>query len=49
MILSIDYISIKKIGKKQNKQRDCYKQVYAKKLDNLEKLEKFLKSITFQD
>ena len=38
MILSIDYISIKKIGKKTktNKKRDHYKQVYAKKLDNLE-------------
>ena len=51
MILSINYISFKKLGKKNktNKKRDRYKQVYAKEMDNLENLDKFLKGMTFQD
>ena len=29
--------------------RDCYQQVYANKMDNLEEMEKFLESTTFQN
>ena len=29
--------------------RDCYHQLYANKMDNLEEMDKFLKRITFQN
>ena len=29
--------------------RDCYKQLYANKMDNLEEMDKLLKGITFQE
>ena len=29
--------------------RDCYKQVYINKMDNLEEMDKFLERYTFQD
>ena len=29
--------------------RDCYKQLYANEMDNLEEMDKFLERYTFQD
>ena len=29
--------------------RDCFQQLYANKMDNLEEMEKFLESTTFQN